>query len=166
MLAIYDLKITEVFQGEYDIFSFLTFVTFLPLRGNKVNICRAFFHRLVLFLCIYIRIFQINKCLIFYKQHRTKFSILPWLVWPQWIERQVNQKAAGSIPGQGTHLCCGPGPPVSGVWEAMNWCFSHTSMFLSLPFPHPSFISKNKYWSTVLILNYIILHSMALPKFP
>ena len=35
--------------------------------------------------------------------------------------------------------------PVEGVWEAADWCFSHTSMFLSLSFSLPSPLSKNKY---------------------
>ena len=50
----------------------------------------------------------------------------------------------GQIPGQGTCLGCGFGPP-GGIQEAINWCFSLTLMFLTLffllPFP---FSKKNQ----------------------
>ena len=50
----------------------------------------------------------------------------------QWIECwPVNQRAAGSIPGQGA--CLGCGPPVAGAREATtHGCFS-PSPFPSLP---------------------------------
>ena len=35
--------------------------------------------------------------------------------------------------------------PFGGVREATDWCFSHTSMFLSLFLSHPSPFSENKY---------------------
>ena len=60
----------------------------------------------------------------------------------QWTERRpVNQKVAGSIPGQGTCLGCGPGPQL-GVCKRQpidvcltHWCFS--------PFL-PRFLPKSK----------------------
>ena len=57
----------------------------------------------------------------------------------QWIECQpVNQRAASSIPSQGTRLGCRPGPHLGHTQG------NHTLMFLSLPFSLPSPFSKNK----------------------
>ena len=44
----------------------------------------------------------------------------------------TNRKVAGSIPGQGTCLGCGPGPQLGGVPEAADPCFSRILMLLSL----------------------------------
>ena len=52
------------------------------------------------------------------------------------LERHpVNLKAAGSIPGQDTHLACGLGPWPRCTWEAANLFLSHidVSLLLSLP---------------------------------
>ena len=46
----------------------------------------------------------------------------------------MSQKVAGSIPGQGTCLVCGPGPQL----RTTDQYFSLTSMFLSFSFPFPS----------------------------
>ena len=46
--------------------------------------------------------------------------------WFSWLEhRPVHQKAAGSIPSQGTYLDCRFDPQVKHVWEATDQCFSH-----------------------------------------
>ena len=51
-----------------------------------------------------------------------------------WVEGQhANQKVAGSIPGQGTCLGCGPGPWLGHVQEATDGCFS-PSLSPSRPF--------------------------------
>ena len=56
----------------------------------------------------------------------------------QWIECWlVNHNVAGSIPLR-EHAW------VSGMWEAINPCNSHTSLFLSLSFSLPSPLSKHK----------------------
>ena len=55
----------------------------------------------------------------------------------QWIERRpVNQTVAGSIPGQGTCLDCGPG-------LRADQCIFHTSSYtgVSLPVFLPPFPS-------------------------
>ena len=44
-----------------------------------------------------------------------------------------NQSFDGSIPSQSTFLDCGFNPWSRHIWEATHWCFSLTSMFLSLP---------------------------------
>ena len=52
----------------------------------------------------------------------------------QLVERHpAKQKVASSVPGQGTFLGCGFGPWLGRMQEATNRCFSHISMFLSLP---------------------------------
>ena len=44
----------------------------------------------------------------------------------QCIEHQpAYQDISSSIPSQGTSLGCRPGPQL-GVWEAIDWCISHT----------------------------------------
>ena len=49
----------------------------------------------------------------------------------QWIECwPADQRVASSIPGQGTCLCCRPGP-----WQG-RVRGGHTLMFLSLFLPH------------------------------
>ena len=51
----------------------------------------------------------------------------------QWIERgPANQRVAGSIPGQGTCLGCGPGPQ-EGECERQP----HIDVSLPLSFPSP-----------------------------
>ena len=56
----------------------------------------------------------------------------------QWIERQLaNRKVPGSIPSRGTCLSGGPGPS----WGHVR---GKESMFLSISFSLPSFLSKNK----------------------
>ena len=50
----------------------------------------------------------------------------------------VNERATGSIPGQGTSLGCGPGPQ----WGHKRG--NHMLIFLSLSFSLPSPLSKNK----------------------
>ena len=58
----------------------------------------------------------------------------PWLVWLRWLEQHpVDGKVAGSIPVQGTYLGCVFDPLSRHRWKAANWCFSLTTMFLSLP---------------------------------
>ena len=65
----------------------------------------------------------------------------------QWVgHRPTNQKAAGSNPGQGTCLGCGPGPLLGGMQEATNEMFlSHINV--SLPFSPslPLSLKINKY---------------------
>ena len=67
----------------------------------------------------------------------------------QWVGcHPANWKVMGSIPGQGTCLCCGFGPwsrfsPQLGHMQgATDWCFSLTLMFLSLIFSLPSPLSR------------------------
>ena len=64
-----------------------------------------------------------------------------WILWvvrgntplagvAQWIECwPASQKALGSILGQGTCLCCGPGPQFGGMGEATDWCFFSCQCF-------------------------------------
>ena len=61
-------------------------------------------------------------------------SVAPWIErWP------VNQRVTGSIPGQGTHLGCEPGPQL-GLCECERELIDVLSFSLSFPSP----ISKNK----------------------
>ena len=59
----------------------------------------------------------------------------------QWIQCQPeNQRVAGSIPSQGTGLCCGPGPQL-GACERQLFHVARTLMVLPLflpPFPSKS----------------------------
>ena len=69
----------------------------------------------------------------------------------EWIEyRPVNQKVAGSIPGKGICLGCGPGPQL-GVSERQwinvsleRWCFSPSLFSFLLPFLKVNKILKKK----------------------
>ena len=57
----------------------------------------------------------------------------PWPVWLSWLEHcSIEQGVMKSIPVQDTCLGCGFGPWLRCIWEATDWCFSLTSMFLSL----------------------------------
>ena len=65
----------------------------------------------------------------------------------------LHQKAAGSIPGQGTYLGCRFDPRWRCVQEATDQCFSLISMFLSL-LSFPSLKKKNPWtYSQVRIKN-------------
>ena len=55
----------------------------------------------------------------------------PLLVAPLAGVLSCNQKVASSIPNQGTYLGCGFVPQSGCMHEAMNQCFSLSSMFLS-----------------------------------
>ena len=82
----------------------------------------------------------------------------------QWIGRHSSkQKVASSIPGQGTCLGCWFSPWAGHVPEAMDQCFSLTSMFLSLPSP----FSKNKQIKILKRINiaqgsYLLLNDILL----
>ena len=55
--------------------------------------------------------------------------------WLSWLECSVSFCAPHGcqfIPGQGTCLGCGFSPQLEHIQEATNWCFSLTSMFLSI----------------------------------
>ena len=59
-------------------------------------------------------------------------GITHWPVRLSWLDhRPINQKAAHSIPSQGTCLGCGFNP-WSGHREATDWCFSDLDVSLSL----------------------------------
>ena len=67
--------------------------------------------------------------------HNLKCSICP-----DWVAQLVgtcpiNQRVAGSIPGQSTYLGCGIGLRLGCVQKVTNQCFSFISMFLSSPLP-------------------------------
>ena len=50
-----------------------------------------------------------------------------------WLEcHPINQKVAGLIPGQGTYLGCAFSAMSGCMWEAVNRCFSHIDVSLSL----------------------------------
>ena len=58
------------------------------------------------------------------------FALARWL---SWVNRHpVHQNVAGSIPVQGTCLGWGFDPQLGHMWEASDWCFSLTSVSLSL----------------------------------
>ena len=51
-----------------------------------------------------------------------------------WEHPPVHQKAADSIPGQGTYTGCGFNPPSQGMYgrQLIDVCLSHLSLSLSL----------------------------------
>ena len=55
---------------------------------------------------------------------------------PGWLSRlrhqSTHQKAEGLIPGQSTYLGYRFCPWLGHIWQATDWCFSLTYMFLSL----------------------------------
>ena len=68
------------------------------------------------------------------KEDTTKVTALAeWLSWLK--HHSIQQKVAGSNPGQGPYLGCGFDPQLGHIQEATDWCFSLTSMFLSLSTP-------------------------------
>ena len=73
---------------------------------------------------------QINWCRIKRTSKTEKRALARQLSWLQ--HHPVHQKAAGSIPGQGTHLACGFNPWLGHLWEATDRCFSLISIFLFL----------------------------------
>ena len=61
-------------------------------------------------------------------------------------------KVASSIPSQVTCQGCGFGPRSGSIWEATDWCFSLTSMFLSLSFSLLPLSLKISKWNLKKIL--------------
>ena len=69
--------------------------------------------------------------------------------------RPAKRKVNGSIPSRGMCLGCRFGQ--SGTWEATDWCFSLSSMSLTLSFSLPSPFSKNKYIKSFLFKSDITI---------
>ena len=60
-----------------------------------------------------------------------KETLQPWPAWLSWLEcHPIHQKGGDSILREGTCLGCRFDPWLGRIWEAANWCFSFTSMFL------------------------------------
>ena len=65
-------------------------------------------------------------------------------LWLSWLECcPAHQKVMSSNPGQGACLGCTSDPCLEHTWEETYWCFSLTSIFLSLSLL-PSLNSKIK----------------------
>ena len=93
---------------------------------------------------------------LYHKKNKKQINEITLTGVAQWVEHcSLNQKAASSIPGQGTCLGYWPGPRVGGVQEATNRCFSCTLMFLFLSFSSLSLSLKINKQINLLKINEI-----------
>ena len=68
-----------------------------------------------------------------------KILVLALTSTPQWAgHHPAHGKVAGGIPRQGAGLGCGPSSRLGHMQEAIDLCFSCTSVFLSFSFSLPS----------------------------